>query len=613
MGVEGLNTIIKRTPKEQLRKYRRVVIDGSNLIFAKLASNVSHLKDTFKIVEWDAIDKDLLYQTKYIIDNATRDIIGFIDRCFKSYYPDEVYLVMDPKTTPSYRVNADMLFENESETEEGKVMISGTLRDNIYLTAIMTPEEIADTFTVEYSIKEEEQEKRKQASDKAKLIEMEISKLQTLDIDPEYVDIISMIYKQTYHYRNVGEMLKLSRLVLLNVEEYYVGKNVYIVDAKDEADLVIKNIVKNNIGTIIDTTFESDGGDIPTEVMSATDMVNSMTSPIDRSQQDKLIDELNSFFSSSDGGKTIGITGGVTNDTSVDNMLPTGVTGDNTNDNICNQSTNTPATFSTPNVPPIPKSVIKISSPLDNPMLDYTLVISADTDYCVLFSDSPTVHCKSLSDEFIYSPYKCWKAFLGSAYSYDAAIRAAALFGNDYTTKLKIVSANNHPDDMRMLFNVSEKWRMTDIKRLSGMKTLYKVASGMVDEFRSNYDTNSPTPLGFIDHIIHEWDIKYFRKYFLSTIIYKNWNEYNSCTIRKASNFKSLRTRYLYRLFDHIRKLFYALYNWENTSTLFSNSDAFIQTISEQVYVNDVDLLTAYSKVDIDGSGVKNDDASSFL
>ena len=618
MGVEGLNTIIKRTPKEALRKYRRVVIDGSNLIFAKLASNVSHLRDIFRIPEWEAIDKNLLYQTKYIIDNATRDIIGFIDRCFRTYCPDEVYLVMDPKTTPSYRVNADMLFENESETEEGRVMTSGTLRDNQYLTAIMTPEEIADTFTVEYSIKEEEQEKRKLASDKTKQTETELSKLQTLNIEPDYVPIVSMIYKQSYHYRNVSEMLKLSRLVLLNVEEYFVGKNVYVVDAKDEADLVIKNIVKNNIGTRVQITFESDGGDVPEEVMNNATVVSSMRAPVGRSARDVMMDELNSFFMSSDSGNGKssggspdgGNVGSPTGSPDVDTGSPT----DNVDALACGDVPVTPLPAATPTTPPTPPAkVIKLMPPLENPMLDYTLVVSADTDYCVLFSDSPTVHCRTLADDFVYSPYKCWKAFLGRAYSYDAVIRAAALFGNDYTTKLKVVSAVNHPDDMKMLFNVGDKWCMTDIKRLSAMKTLYKVASGMVSEFTANYDTDAPTPLGFVDYVIHEWDIKYFRKYFLSTIIYKNWNEYNSCTIRKASNFKVLRTRYLYRLFSHIRTVFYALYDWENTSALFSDSETFLQTISEQVYATDVDLLTAYTKIDIDGAGVANTDAGSFL
>lgn len=533
------------------RQYRRVVIDGSNLIFAKLASAVSSLVKDYKIFEWDSIDKDILFQTKYIITQASKEIIHYItDKCFKQYAPEEVYFVMDPRVTPCYRVNVDMSFVNEQRTETDYTIGEGTLKDNEYIDAILTAEEITDKYDVEFSIKEEEQEKRKAASDKAKQIEKQIEKIKTLDIDPDYTDIITNIYSQSYHYRNIPEMLKLTTAVLLAVEQHFEGKKFFIIDAADEADLVIKNIVHYNIGEEVDITPK-----YTRKRSNAEEQVDQKTD----------VERLRELLAEED--------------------LPIDIP---------------PADAQTeePHQIEIPK--IKILPKIDDAKRDYTLVISMDTDYCVLFSDSPYVHCKTLADNFIYSPYKCWKNFLGEAYSYDAVIRIAALFGNDYTTKKGICSANNHPEDMQCLFNINSEHKMSKIPKMSKLKTLFKVVPSKIYEmFRLNYNDDHPTPVTFVDYIIHEYDEAYFRKYYLSTIIYKNWQKYNHCYIRHTNDIVNELDNETNWVMRHIHKKYQAIYTWKNINNLFSDSEQFISEIDERIHSDPSTIRTDYDNLQL--------------
>lgn len=580
MGVPGLNVIVKKTPKELIRRYRRVVIDGSNLIFSKLESNAGQLRKQFPVVEWKSADKDILFQTKYIILNTVKGIVNFINDCFRRYQCDEVYFVMDPRST-SYVIDADMEFVNEieevetenvetinvpddvvkeilseGETDVAKeqpdvpanddpmkdILSEGeqpesvdvanndpvkdilnvptdistcttavptpkpqTLRYNKFVLSILNPEEVENTLPVEINIKAEEQVKRKERQDKEKEIEKELERLSNLDIDPHFKDIISVIYKQSYHYNITREKLKLSRLILLHVEQAFVGRNVYIVDAVDEADLVIKNIVKNNI----------------------VDVLNS--SVLSESDEDK---------------PRVGVT--------------------------------------------VPKTTSS----------DYTLVISADTDYYILFSDSPTVHCRDIHEWTVYSPYKCWKGFLGDAYSYDAVIRAAAIFGNDYTNKENIIYADKSGDDLKILYNADEDHRFST-DGLHPRKKIVPIITAEMDAFNEKCNPDEPIPVTFIDQLIYNFDKTYFRKYYMSTIVYKNWQRYNGCTIRKTADIPYKIQKHTNYVLDRLRSKYAAIYSWSNIQTLFSDSNTFIDSISEDLYESTEAILAVYDKIDI--------------
>ena len=149
------------------------------------------------------------------------------------------------------------------------------------------------------------------------------------------------------------------------------------------------------------------------------------------------------------------------------------------------------------------------------------LILSTDTDYNILFSDMPNVDVASLMNiNTIYNPHNCWKQILGDAFSYDAVIRFAPLLGNDYTVKECIVSAKNY-EDVISLLNANGKFNT--LKRYS-RKKIYKLVQNVKTP-------EGPTDLEYLDDIIYNWNSDYFKRYYVSNIIYSNWmlyNKYNS-------------------------------------------------------------------------------------
>lgn len=589
MGVEGLNTIVKQTPSETPRKYNRIVIDGSNLIFNKLASSVSQLKKRFLISQWLSIDKDVIYQTKFIINNTFNDIKVFLTKLIQTYNPREIYIVMDPKVTPKYKVNSDMIFVNDVTnnnfksvantvaTDVANVMPDGQLKDNAFITAILNDDEIKQSETIEFNIKEEEQVKRKQQSDKDKLIEKEISKLRELDIDDTWFAIISSIYKQSYHYQNVREMLKLSNVVLLLIEREF-RDGIYIIDAQDEADLVIKSIVYNNIRDIKETLMDDDFMSYSDDIDDANDANDTASGNIN--------DTVNDVASGS-----INVDNNNLND--VANITSTNITNDHTSQshksNLHSSSTRHKSSANPPS--------IATSTPPSDSTKNYTLVISADTDYYILFSDTPYVHCRALQDTKIYSPYKCWKRFLGDAYSYDVVIRISALFGNDYTIHQKIINANTRSSDAQSLFNIDEDHKFISLAD-NNRTTICKVIKPFIRQYQTTMDHESPTPVTFIDNIIHDYDISYFRKYFLSTIIYKNWRTYNRCTYRHTNYIDRVIQAQTNKVIAHLHSLYTCIYTWSDINLLFTHNEQFITTINEEYYETAAELIERYNNTD---------------
>lgn len=557
MGVNDLNTIIKKSTKETPRRYKRVIIDGSNLVFWKLESSVSQLKKRYPVNEWSSIDKDLLYQTKFIINNTVTEMQRFIKQCELKYSPNEIFIVMDPRKTPCYNVNPNMQFENND------------IKSSPFVTAIFNPDEIENDITVAFNIKEEEQIKRKQQADKEKQIAKELERIQKLDVDEAYIDAISQIYRQSYYYCDVRKVLKLFTIVLLLFEREINGRKIYIIDSIDEADLVIKNIAKNNIpdNVVVNDVFISDSD----KLVNINDLNNK---PVDK---EILVNEqVNNESFAVKQSQLIDIT--EQNDSDV-------VSDCFNSDNVIDESI-------------INEQPMSINIPKYKNVTDYSLIISADTDYYILLSDTPNVHCRSMLDDSIYSPMKIWKSFLGECYSYDHVIRIAALFGNDYTTHDKICSAKTNADDIKCLFNIDKRHKFNSLANTQ-RKTISKVVVRFVETFRKEFNTNEPLPLSFIDTIIHEWDITYFRKYLLSTIIYKNWNEYNRCSVRVTKNIDFSIDRSLNHIVRNIHKDFNAIYVCDDINLMFQDWDQFTETVNDQIFIDWSEMRSAMDKVEI--------------
>lgn len=471
MGIQGLNSLVKTCTPEKPQSYDKIIIDGSNLIFNKLTRQVSQLKKLYILNEWKSIDKDIIFQTKFIINNCANDILTFIYACKSKFNCDSIYIVIDPLESPSYHVSADLSYISEDNTDT-------ILKNNKYITTILHEDEINSNSIVEFNIKHEEQESRKKKTSKQDLISNELAKLEQLKISDEENDSeakleqLKSIFEQSYLYLSNSDLIKLSYIVMLNVEMQSRNENIHIIDAIDEADLVIKNIAYEN--------------------------------------------------------------------------------------------------------------------------KDYkTLIISADTDYYVLFSDSENVHITNITlNENIYSPYKCWKNFLENAYSYDSVIRAAPLYGNDYTIHENVISATRNFNDMRDLFNIND--RFNELKR-NRRKTISSVTE--------KYKIENITHVLKIDEMIHDYNEEYFKKYYLSVIIYKNWFKYNRMNERHSCNndneYKNLIDDEINNILQKLSNTFTTLYQW-NSENIFVNWNEFfsnVKPIDKETYIE------YYNSIDVGNYG----------
>jgi len=219
------------------------------------------------------------------------------------------------------------------------------------------------------------------------------------------------------------------------------------------------------------------------------------------------------------------------------------------------------------------------------------LVLSMDTDYNILFSDTPNVDTASLMNPMvIHNPCKCWKQILGEAYSYEAVIRISPMFGNDYTVGEPIISAKNYKDVLA-LFNINNTF--DELKR-SARKKIYKVVYGVKQP-------EGLTKLEDIDEMIHNWNVDYFKKYYLSTIIYENWNMYNRYKILEKQDEISVEqemNKALKKLLSSINDDYdkdekITLYTW-NSTFLFNDWDNFFDTIEKKSFENFDDFLDYY-------------------
>lgn len=226
------------------------------------------------------------------------------------------------------------------------------------------------------------------------------------------------------------------------------------------------------------------------------------------------------------------------------------------------------------------------------------LVLSMDTDYNILFSDMPNVDVSSLiKHDSIHNPYKCWKILLGKAFSYQTVIRISPILGNDYTVREPIISAKNF-DDVLSLLNVNGKFNSL---KQSTRKKIYKVVDGIKEP-------NDIIDLEYLDEIIYEWNDEYFKKYYLSNIIYGNWMVYNRytvleeqdvCTVESEinSSLKKILTAINEKYNENENEII-TLYKW-NSSSMFTDWDEFFNTLEKQTFKNYEDFLDYYYEYEI--------------
>lgn len=475
MGVTGLNNIIKKCPSERVKQFSRIVVDGSNLIFTILFRHIGVLRKEHPIEEWHGVDLNIIQQMRTIVDRSISDTVKFLGYIQRKFSSEHIFIVMDPLSTPEYYISSDMK----------NILGDDNLSNCNHIDYIMNKEECNNKEVIKLNLKENEQLIRKKNANKDDDINNEIQKIDELELEEESLrTVIQDIFFQSFYFNSTSELLRLSELLLLGVEKHFQDEDeqykVYIIHAKSEADLLIKNLALG--------TYNVEG--------------------IDKNDEIYKMDE------------------------------------------DCK-----------------------------------TLVLSKDTDYFILFSDSPNVYVSNVSGtDNIYCPYRCFRFFLGDAYSYDAVVRLSPLIGNDYTSHEGIINTTDITD-IQDIFNIDG-----NRKRLLANKR--KKICKILQNFKASNDEEDITDLNDIDNMVRKHDESYFRLYLLSIIIYKNWGIYNNCMVRRTENIEERFNNVLEKQFNRILGQFRKIYKW-NSEKAFVDWNKFVKS-AEDLELNDVETMRKF-------------------
>ena len=241
MGVKDLNNIVRKQAVSSKNKLRfdTVVIDGSNLIITFILSAASDLQRRAPKTKYNTINRNMLYQMKYIVDIAKNRGIEVLSQWLNRFHPDAIYFIMDPKKGVNYKLTTDM----EISTFAREFLFNGVASTTPDMDEPFELKPDEPVEEIEFDLKTEEQEARKRASSKKEQITEMYDSLKT-----ETDDTLATLYRQSFHFMEpcnaiaLGKMV--SSLIFKEFDQQHPGI-LHVIAAEDEADLVIKNIGEN--------------------------------------------------------------------------------------------------------------------------------------------------------------------------------------------------------------------------------------------------------------------------------------------------------------------------------------------------------------------------------
>lgn len=416
MGIKNLKYLFQNVKcVEPPTTFNSMVVDGNNLIITSLCSAKSKIEKQYPLVDWQGFSIDIVLQTKLILLESYKLILSELSRFQEHYQLKEIWIVFDPTKNMHYDIDINTF----------------DLVDREFFTANTT------NSVISLNLKEEEHKKREQSRNITKdKMNNTISSITNSDYYTKLADsdLLTAIYKQSYGYNDSTLLHKLLRMLqkaliaksrfnlhlnFIEEREDFINLNtninlnckLYTVKAKDEADLIIKNIC-NDINIINNNRY-----------------------------------------------------------------------------NI--------------------------------------LVMSKDTDYKVLFADTPTVYITGLHYEYnniLFHPYSAWRSILPSSITdniYEYVIRLAPIFGNDYTCGKSLITLSETNDSISQLNSLLQ----LDANNLNKRSTLYKFITS------TNRTKGILTPTD-LDNRIKEFDpTNYYPKYLKSVVIYTNYIQYHNFEI----------------------------------------------------------------------------------
>jgi hypothetical protein len=223
MGIHGFNTIIRKFGKKYNIDPDVIIIDGSNLICIFLESALSELRKQFPTIWGEGINLHIKTQFRELCKMVTTSIVWKIKSVRSG--ARRVYLVFDPPYTPKYTLTPNLeIFTYEQ------------------LKYIFSEEELDNEMSKVVNSKQEEQiNRQKYKKDDRVMIKEYVSNIE----NEEYVKIVTSIINQTMYFNGNSHKKKLWNFIkheLRNTFDENKDFEVFIVDAQDEADIVIKNI-----------------------------------------------------------------------------------------------------------------------------------------------------------------------------------------------------------------------------------------------------------------------------------------------------------------------------------------------------------------------------------
>ena len=226
MGVLDLQKLVKSYGRKSDKStYSRVIIDGNNLVFSRIASVISQMNKRNNIIhEFDGFTFNVVEQLKRIISMARAECIRVINSY--THVHNSIHIIFDPDTTPLYKIRTDMLITYDTELSDTEF--------NEFL--------LEDKEELIIKLKEDEQNKRKD-SQSNKTIQKSLEAIDKLSEDETTKEILKKIVTQSSYFKNVEGYKKLIKIVAMDVQ-YTLREqsNIYFYQSNIEADLSIKNL-----------------------------------------------------------------------------------------------------------------------------------------------------------------------------------------------------------------------------------------------------------------------------------------------------------------------------------------------------------------------------------
>ena len=243
MGVKDFIKLKEIYSPIRISHFDKIIIDASNLFYTVLSRYLGKLKTIFGTYAFGGVKKNIIDQCAYILYHSARDISIYLRNLKEKFSPKSIFLVLDPLQTPSYYIN--------------------TAKEDInfqWLTEIFG--EITEGSTIETKLKYMEQEKRKGKDSTSEIVNALKNRFATLESLKAYkedsmlytvIEDLSIRYaKSTLILSQSTNIMKLSEPLISMLGMFSIDKSVVkIIRAVSEADLLIKNLAREDVPTLI--------------------------------------------------------------------------------------------------------------------------------------------------------------------------------------------------------------------------------------------------------------------------------------------------------------------------------------------------------------------------